>query len=72
MDDDEKVLVGLAPDGRVAGIRDELLIQVVGNGDYVLVLPGRVEAVTNHGGDISLASKEAGGTTVTLRLPLAA
>ena len=28
--------------------------------------------VTNHGGDISLASKEAGGTTVTLRLPLAA
>jgi two-component system phosphate regulon sensor histidine kinase PhoR len=28
--------------------------------------------VTNHGGDISLASKEAGGTTVTVRLPLAA
>jgi signal transduction histidine kinase len=28
--------------------------------------------VTHHGGDISLASKEAGGTTVTVRLPLAA
>ena len=28
--------------------------------------------VTNHGGDISLASKEAEGTTVTMRLPLAA
>ena len=28
--------------------------------------------VTNHGGNISLASKEAGGTTVTVRLPLAA
>jgi two-component system, OmpR family, phosphate regulon sensor histidine kinase PhoR len=28
--------------------------------------------VTNHGGDISLASKETEGTTVTMRLPLAA
>jgi two-component system phosphate regulon sensor histidine kinase PhoR len=28
--------------------------------------------VINHGGDISLASKETEGTTVTMRLPLAA
>jgi hypothetical protein len=51
VDDDEKVLVKLAPDGRVTGIRDDLLIQVAGSGDYVLVLPGRVEDVTNQGGD---------------------
>ena len=51
VDDDEKVLVQLAPDGRVTGMRDDLLIQVAGSGDYVLVLPGRVEAVLNQGGD---------------------
>lgn len=51
VDDDEKVLAQLAPDGRVTSIRDDLLIQVAGRGDYVLVLPGLVEAVTNQGGD---------------------
>ena len=51
VDDDEKVLLQLAPDGRVTGMRDDLLIQVAGSGDYVLVLPGRVEAVLNQGGD---------------------
>jgi hypothetical protein len=51
VDDDEKVLAQLAPDGRVIGIRDDLLIQVTGSGDYVLVLPGLVEAVTNQAGD---------------------
>jgi hypothetical protein len=51
VDDDEKVLVQLAPDGRVTSVRDELLIQVAGSGDYVLILPGPVEAVTNLAGD---------------------
>lgn len=51
VDDDEKVLVRLAPDGRVAGIRDDLLIQVTGSGDYVLVMPGPVEDVINQAGD---------------------
>src|ERR1700682_3869610 len=51
VDDDERVLAQLAPDGRVTGIRDDLLIQVAGGGDYVLVLPGPVDAVTNQGGD---------------------
>jgi hypothetical protein len=51
VDDDERVLVQLAPDGRISNIRDDLLIQVAGNGDYVLVLPGPVEAVTNQAGD---------------------
>src|ERR1700730_16124515 len=51
VDDDERVLVQLAPDGRITGMRDDLLIQVAGSGDYVLVLPGPVEAVTNQAGD---------------------
>ena len=32
-------------------MRDELLIQVAGNGDYVLILPGQVDAITDQGGD---------------------
>jgi hypothetical protein len=51
VDDDERVLVQLAPEGRITGMRDDLLIQVAGSSDYVLVLPGPVEAVTNQAGD---------------------
>jgi hypothetical protein len=51
VDDDERVHAQLAPDGRVVGMRSTMRIQVAGSGDYVMVLPGTVEAVADQGGD---------------------
>ena len=51
VDDDELVLVQLAPDGRVRGMRSNVKLLVTGSGDFDITLPGRVEDVIDQGGD---------------------
>lgn len=51
VDDDERVHVQLAPDGRVVGMSSTMRIQVSGSGDFVMILPGTVEDIADQGGD---------------------
>jgi hypothetical protein len=51
VDDDERVIGDLAPDGKVVALRDDIKLQVAGSGDFALLLPGRVESITEQGGD---------------------
>jgi hypothetical protein len=51
VDDDERVIGQLGADGRVVSLRDDIKLQVSGNGDFVVVMPGRVDGVVDQGGD---------------------
>lgn len=51
VDDDERVLAKLAPDGHVVSMRSDVLLQLAGRGDFVVIMPGPVLDVVDLGGD---------------------
>ncbi|MHB8572415.1 MAG: hypothetical protein ACYDAY_05580 [Candidatus Dormibacteria bacterium] len=51
IDDDELVITRLDPEGKVTGVTDDLTLKLTGSGDYLVRLPGAVDAVAPRGGD---------------------